>query len=189
MIMAVHLRSFTPISPMEYMQGAAGEWFFLILFTVLFIAIAGAVLPKRLTQNRFGKMLVISVGLILGVGVFRSRDIFNFNLESFGFLGIGFVVLIMGIITFGLAKIGMRKDMAVAFSYCLMFLTFRMVSPSLYDAFSSSLPILNLIFLVTFIYLAGSILFKVFAMVKKPWNSKLFKRTEKNISDLGNTTE
>ena len=187
--MAVRLRSFVPFSPMEYLQGAAGEWFFLILFTVFFMAIAGAVLPKRLTEHRFGKALVISIGLILGAGLFRSRDIFHFNLEPFGFLGIGFVVLVMGIITFGLARIGMRKDMAIAFSYCLMFLTFRMVSPSLYDAIAESLPILNLIFLVTFIYLGGNLFFKILGVFRKTSESNYFKHAEENFLKLAESSE
>ena len=171
---------------MDYLQGNLGEWFFLILFSVLFMAIAGIVLPKRLTEHRFGKTLVVSLGLLLGLGLFSARKIFHFNFESFGFLGLGIVIFLLGIVTFGLARIGMRKDLAISFSYCMMFLTFRMVSPSLYDAIAESLPILNLLFVLTFLYFGGNLLFKIFGSIKK---HGYLEQAEKNVSLLDNESE
>lgn len=162
--MPLTLRTFTPYSPSELLNGKTGEWIILALFVVLFIAISGAVLPRRLTGGRFGKALIITLGSILGLGLFKARHLFHFNFESFGFLAIALIILLLSFVTYGMMRIGFRKDISIALSYCLMYLTFALVTPSLYDAFAEHIPILNGIFLLGFIYLAGNLLFKLFGV-------------------------
>ena len=61
---------------------------------------------------------------------------------------------------------GMRKDIALSLTYCVMFLTFFLMTPSIYDSIASSFPILNLAFLLAFLYLAGTLFYKMFAHKK-----------------------
>jgi len=160
--MAVHLRRFIPYAPEKLLEGPVGDWIIIILLCGLFIAIAGAVLPKRLTENRAGKALTIFIGLILGIGLYMAKGIYNFNFESFGFLGIWLIVVLCGMVTFGLFKFGMRPDIAFALTYCVIFLSFSLITPSLFDSIAESFPFLNLIFFGTFFYLLGFILLKIF---------------------------
>lgn len=159
--MTFTLRRFGPIEPLELLRGSYGEWITLILLCGLFIAVAGAVLPQRLTERRSGKAVTIFVGLIMGIGLYSSRKLFNFNFESFGFLAIFIIVLLMIMATYGLAKLGMSKDVAAPLTYCITFMTFFIMSPSLFDTFAESLPILNGIFFLAFFYLLGKLLWKM----------------------------
>ena len=160
--MALQLRRFMPVDPKEFLSGAYGEWIILIMFCALFIALAGAVLPERLTKSKTGKALYVIVGLILGLGLFMTRKVFNFNLESFGFLAIWLIIILAAFVTYGLAKVGMRKDLAITFSYCLMFMTFYMLTPSMVDVISDRIPWLYTLLVAAFMYLVGNLLFKMF---------------------------
>ena len=159
--MSFRLRRFVPIEPFELLRGSYGEWVTLILLCGLFIAVAGAVLPRRLTERRSGKAVTVFVGLIMGIGLYSSRKLFNFNFESFGLLAIFIIVLLMIMATYGLAKLGMGKDVALSLTYCITFLTFFVMSPSLFDTFAESLPILNGIFFLAFFYLFGKLIWKM----------------------------
>jgi len=138
------------------------EWVTIILICALFICICGAVLPKRLTERRYGKALVICTGLLLGVGLYMAKDLYNFNFESFGFMSIWLIAVLCGMVAFGLFRYGMKPDIAFALTYCVMFLSFSLIAPSLFDAIADSFPFLNSVFFICFIYLGGRILFKIF---------------------------
>ena len=160
------MRRFIPFQPNEIINGTYGEWIILILLCGLFIAIAGAVLPKRLTEKRYGKALVVFTGLILGFGLYMAKDLYNFNLESFGFLAIMLIIIVAAFVTYGLIRMGMNKALATSLTYCLVFLTFFLMTPSIFDSIAQSLPILNLIFIFAAIYLFGNMLFKMFISPK-----------------------
>lgn len=157
--MAVSLRKYAPIDPGEMLSGNLGEWIIITLLCGLFIAIFGAVLPKHLTEMRYGKALVTFLGLIFGLGLYLAKDLYHFDLESFGFLAFGLMIVIAVIVTFGLTRIGASKPTAIALSYCLVFLTFVMREPSLFDSIAETLPILNLIFYLMFFYMVGKLIF------------------------------
>ena len=159
--MPIRLRKFLPYEPLELLKGPIGEWVVLILLCGLFIAIAGAVLPKRFTEGRYGKAVTIIVGLILGVGLFMTRKLYNFNFESFGFLAIFIIIILMFLVTYGLLKMHFNNDMAIGISYCMIFLTFYIMSPSLFDTFANTLPILNGIFFLTFFYIIGKLIYNM----------------------------
>jgi len=160
--MPTTLRKFIPFQPEELLNGPYGDWLLLIIFCGLFIAISGAVLPRHLTEKRYGKAVVTFTGLILGIGLFKAKDIYNFNLESFGFLAIWIIILIMGFVMYGLTKIGLAKSTAVSVTYCVMFLSFFLLSPSLFDAIAEAFPLVNLIFIVLFFYIIGKPLLSAF---------------------------
>jgi len=164
--MAVSLRRFTPIDPHDLITGVLGEWLQIILFCGLFIAIAGAVLPKRLTEKRYGKALVVFTGLILGIGLYMAKNIYNFNFESFGFLAIWLIVILTGFVAYGLMRMGMRGDIALSLTYIVIFLTFFLMTPTLYDSIATSFPLLNGIFILAFGYMVVTLLIKMFGKGK-----------------------
>lgn len=169
--MAISLRRFIPAAPEEFLEGPIGEWVIIILLCGLFIAVCGAVLPKRLIEKRYGKALVVFLGLILGVGLYMSKDMYNFNFESFGFVAIWIIIFLVGLVTFTLFRWGMKIDTAFALTYCVMYLTFAMLTPSLYDSIADSFPLMNLIFLIVFGYLGIRILMKIFSKNKTTENA------------------
>ncbi|MFC1591680.1 hypothetical protein ACFL43_04075 [Thermodesulfobacteriota bacterium] len=169
--MAISLRRFIPAAPEDFLEGSIGEWVVIILLCCLFIALCGAVLPKRLTENRYGKPLIVSLGLILGVGLYMSKDIYNFNFESFGFVSIWLIIVLVGFVTFGLFRYGMRIDTAFAMTYCVIYLSFAMITPSLFDSIADSFPIMNMIFLLTFGYLLVRIIIKIVSRKKTAENA------------------
>lgn len=176
--MDIQLRRFIPIDPKELLSGTYGEWIILIMLCALFIALAGATLPERLTRSRTGKALYTIIGLILGLGLFMTRRIFNFNLESFGFLAIWLIIILAAFVTYGLAKAGMRKDLAVTFSYCLMFMTFYMLTPSLVDVISNRIPLLYGLLWIAFIWLVGNLMFKMFKKAGPMQDAETFAKTK-----------
>ncbi len=161
--MSASLRNFIPFEPEEILNGPYGDWIFLLVFISLFIGLSGAVLPKHLTENnRYGKTVVVFCGIILGIGLFKAKDIYNFNLESLGFMAIWLVVFFMGLVVYGLSKMGMSKGTAISVTYCIMFLSFFLLSPSLFDAISQAFPLVNLIFIILFFYMLAKPLYSIF---------------------------
>jgi hypothetical protein len=160
--MVTSLREFIPIKPDELINGPLAEWLLIILFCGLFMGISGAVLPKHLTEKRYGKLIIVFTGIILGVGLYKSQELYNFNLESFGFMAIWLVLLVMGFVIYGLTKMGVKKSTALALTYCVMFMSFFLLSPSLFDTILQSVPWLAIVFVILFVYLIGKMLFGIF---------------------------
>ena len=115
-----------------------------------------------MTEKKYGKAVVTFVGIILGIGLFKAKEIYHFNLESFGFLAIGLIIILMGFVAYGLIKLGMSRGNAIALTYCVMFLSFFFLSPSLFDTISEAFPLMNLIFIVLFVYMISKSLMSVF---------------------------
>jgi len=166
--MSISLRTFEPVMPSELLNGVYGEWIIMGLLSFFFIAVAGVTLPKHLTNRKYSKPLIVTIGLILGIGLYKAIDIYNFNFESFGFAAIFILIIIVSFIVYGIVKSQLRKDLAITVSYCIMFLTFFLMTPSLFDSISKSLPILNGIFILCFIYSVGAILVKGFGATNDP---------------------
>jgi len=156
-----------PYSPMELMTGPVGEWISLIVVTAMFIALAYATLPKHLSQNKKGKALAVTVGLIMGLGLYMVKRTFNFTFESFGLFAIFIIIFIMSLILYNLLKQQFSKEISVCLTYSVIFLSFFMISPSLFDAFSYSFPLLNGILFLTFIISLGFILWRMFGEMSK----------------------
>lgn len=161
--MASVLRTYAPIDPRDLLSGDWGEWVLITILCGLFIAIVGAFLPKHITEKRYGKALVTFLGLIMGGGLYLAKDLYNFDLESFGFWAFGLIIIVAMIVTFGLTRIGASKPTAIALSYCLVFLTFVMKEPSLFDSIAETMPVLNLIFYLLFFFMIGRLFMNMFS--------------------------
>jgi len=189
--MKLSLRRLAPIDPRELLSGTWGEWVLIILLCGLFIAVVGAVLPKHLSEKRYGKALTVCLGLVLGGGLYLAKDLYNFSLESFGFLAFGIIIILAAAVTFGLTRIGFSKSTAIGLSYCLVFLTFAMMQPSIFDSIAETLPILNLVFYLLFFFMIGKLImgmvkhdksaFDALRKIKDIKLNRLPKETEKEI--------
>ncbi len=180
--MALTLRRFIPFQPEEILTGPYGDWILLILLCGLFIAVSGAVLPRHLVEKRYGKAVVIFTGLMLGIGLFKAKEIYNFNLEAFGFLAIWLLIIVMGFVIYGLTKMGMAKTTALSVSYVIIFLSFFLLTPSLFDSIAESFPLVNLIFIILFFYMIGKPIFSAF-------NSKSPLKAAKKLSHTNFTSD
>ena len=156
--MSISLRSNQFIDPRHLFEGNLGSWIRLILYCGLFITLVNSVFSylPQFRDNPYAKKLGTFLGFILGIGLFLAEKIFNFNFESFAFLGIWFVIILFGIVAFGLFRAGMSADKATALAYCVIYLSFLAISPSLFDSINNFFPLLNLILFLLFIYLAVS---------------------------------
>jgi hypothetical protein len=160
--MAVTLRQFHPVHPKDFLTGTWGEWANIILLCAFFIALFGAVLPRHLTESFRGKAISTVLGIIVGLGLYKAQQIYRFNFESFGMIAIGLLVIVAAIVTYKLTRHGWHPDIAAALTYCLIFLSFSMPKPSIFDAFAEYMPILNTIFYGAFFYLLGRLMFTMF---------------------------
>lgn len=154
------------INPTELLQGAAGDWFLIILLTCIYMATAGATLPKHLVQSRYGKTLITATGLLLAFGLYTARDQLRFNLESFGFLAVGLLAIIAFMVIFGLAKVGLfsnHKAASFALAYSIIYTSFAAITPSLYDMIAEFFPLLNGLLLLLFLACLGLLFYKAFA--------------------------
>ena len=134
------LRDWTPYSIAAVLDGPYGEWIMWGVVAIAFIALAGAALPRHLTEKRSGKTLTIALGLVLTIGLFMARDIYHFSLETFAFIAIAILAIVMSFIVYGLSKTSLPKHTAFALTYAGIFGSFFFISPTLYDALAESFP-------------------------------------------------
>ena len=155
--MTLSIRRIVPYGPDDIVNGPVGEWILITLLCVLFMSIAGVALPSRLTQSKYGRVLIGALGLSLGFALYRARRLLHFNFEAFGFVGYVAVILIFGLMFYGLSRLGMDKNTAFPLTYCVMFFSLSVMSPSIFDMIAKTLPILNLIALGCFFWLLGKL--------------------------------
>jgi hypothetical protein len=164
------LRSFAPQTIEEILTGPYGDWIIWTTLTIAFIAIVGAAAPKHFTEGKFGRAFVVAFGLILTIGLKLAEEHYHFSIESFAFIALAFLVIILSIMTFSLAKFGLRKDVAAPLTYAIMYGSFFFVAPSLFDAFARGFPPVNglgmLLFIGCLVYLFGT--FLALFLKKKP---------------------
>lgn len=161
------LSTFDPFSylpPMAIISRYA-DWLTFGLLTIFFIAVVGAVLPEHLRHKTYGKTIIVTTGLMLGIGLYLAKSQLNFSFESLGFLGYAILLSFFGLITFAFMKrLGINPFEAGCLSYALVFLSIKAFSPNLYDAAARFFPPLNLITLIVFFWCAWMLLKGLFRM-------------------------
>jgi hypothetical protein len=168
------IREFNPFYniPVESIWDKFGDWITLLLFVMFFIAVAGIALEKRFGGKGYFKPLIISLGLMMAGGMYMARETLKFSLASFGFLAYVLLILMLGTLSYLFIKsMGWRPDIAFCVAYCGTWLTFQVMSPSIYDALATSFPIVNWITLLFFVYLGFQLVRKVFGHKLSPTKS------------------
>ena len=127
-------------------------------------------------DNHYAKKLAFFLGLILGVGLFMAEKHLNFNIESFSFMSVWFIVILFGLLAFGMFRTGMGSKQAFGVSYCIIFLSFIVITPTLYDSIILALPFLSVFLWLMFIVSAYFVVSGFFNKFHEPGPDKLLKR-------------
>jgi len=145
------LLPFDQIKPTEILSQYS-EWIYFTLFLVFFISVAGITLRKHFDKP-YVKPLIIAVGLMLTVGVFRFRDSVVSIIEGWGIIGTVLLVIMAATIPYGLCRgFGLAGGKAFFLSYILVYILFWLQFPDIFYLLSDkNLGLVNLGLLILFI--------------------------------------
>jgi len=141
------------------------EWIYFTLVLVFFISISGITL-RRHFDKPYVKPLIVAIGLMLTVGVFRFKEQMIAVFEGWGILGTILIVLIAATIPYGLCRgFGLARGKAFYLTYILFYILSWIQFPHVYHALGDkNLGLLNLGLLILFIVS----LFKMVKFRKSP---------------------
>jgi len=141
------------------------EWIYFTLVLVFFISIAGITL-KRHFDKPYVKPLIISVGLMLTVGVFKFKSHVADIFEGWGILGTILLVIIAATIPYGLCRgFGMSAGKAFYLSYILIYIFSWVKFQEFYQGLADkNLGLVNFGLLILFLFS----IFKVLKPRKSP---------------------
>ena len=127
------------------------EWIYFTLILVFFISISGITLRKHFNKP-YVKPLIISVGLMLTVGVFKFRGQLITVFEGWGILGMILLVVIVATIPYGLCRgFGLAVGKAFYLTYILFYILSWVQFPGIYHSLGDkNLGIINLALLILF---------------------------------------
>jgi len=128
------------------------EWIYFTLVLVFFISVAGITL-RRHFDKPYVKPLIVAVGLMLTVGVFRFKGHLIAVFEGWGILGTILIVLIAATIPYGLCRVfGLPSGKAFYLTYILFYILSWVQFPNVYHALGDrNLGLVNLGLLILFI--------------------------------------
>ena len=141
------------------------EWIYFVLVLVFFVSLSGIALRKHF-EKPYVKPLIIAVGLMLTFSVFRYRGRLTAIFEGYGILGTILLVVVVGVIPFGLARgFGLPGGKAFYLTYILFYIISWVKFPEMYHILAdNNLGLLNLVFLIVFVVA----IFKVVKFGKLP---------------------
>jgi len=127
------------------------EWVYFTLILIFFISVAGITLRKHFDKP-YVKPLIISVGLMLTVGVFRFKEQLVKIFEGWGILGTILLVVMAATIPYGLCRgFGLSNPRAFFLTYILIYILSWVKFPGFYEALAeSNFGFVNLILLIVF---------------------------------------
>ena len=127
------------------------EWVYFTLIMVFFVSVAGITLRKHFDKP-YVKPLIISVGLMLTVGVFRFKEQVVEVFEGWGILGTILLVVMVGTIPYGLCRgFGLSNPRAFSLTYILIYVLSWVKFPGFYETLAdSNFGLVNLILLIVF---------------------------------------
>jgi len=152
------------IQPSEILSQYS-EWIYFTLLLVFFISISGITL-RRHFDKPYVKPLIVAVGIMLTMGVFRFKGQMIAVFEGWGILGTILIVLIAATIPYGLCRgFGLARGKAFYLTYILFYILSWVQFPQVYHALGDrNLGLVNLGFLILFIVS----LFKMVKFRKSP---------------------
>ena len=128
------------------------EWIYFFLVLIFFIAVAGIALRRHFGRP-YVRPLIVVVGILLTLAVFRQRQILALIFEGWGTLGTILLVLLVAVIPFGLARgFGLPTSRAFWLTYALFYILAWMHFPGSFDSLANhNLGIINILLLILFI--------------------------------------
>jgi len=139
------------IQPSEIMS-QYNEWIYFALMLVFFIAVAGISL-RRHFDRPYVKPLIIAVGLMMTVGIFKFRYMLPRIFEGFGIVGSILLVFVAAVIPFGLSRgFGMGGSKAFFLTYILIYIIGWIQFPDVFYALGNkNLGLVNLVLFIVFV--------------------------------------
>jgi len=127
------------------------EWIYFTLILVFFISVSGITLRKHFNKP-YVKPLIISVGLMLTVGVFKFKGQLITVFEGWGILGMILLVIVVATIPYGLCRgFGLAAGKAFYLTYILFYIISWVQFPGIYHSLGDkNLGIVNLGLLILF---------------------------------------
>ena len=127
------------------------EWIYFTVLLVFFISIAGITLRRHFTKP-YIRPLIISVGIMLTVGVFMTRERIVHIFEGWGILGTILLVAMAATVPYGLCRgFGMAGGKAFHLTYILFYILSWAKFPEVYYYLGErNLGLVNLGLLILF---------------------------------------
>ena len=128
------------------------EWIYFTLLLIFFISVAGIALRKHFDKP-YVKPLVVSVGLMITIGLFKFRNSLTTIFESWGILGTVLLIIIGATIPFGLSRsFGVSAAKSFFIAYILFYILSWLQFPQIYYFLAEkNLGLVNLSLLVLFL--------------------------------------
>ena len=128
------------------------EWIYFLLVSVFFVSISGITL-RRHFDKPYVKPLIVAVGLMMTIGVFRFKGILIAVFEGWGILGTILLVFVAATIPYGLCRgFGLTAGKAFYLTYILFYILSWVQFPQVHYAFAEkNLGFVNLGLLILFI--------------------------------------
>lgn len=128
------------------------EWIYFTLVLVFFISVSGITLRKHFSKP-YVKPLIISVGLMLTVGVFKMKTWLASIFEGWGILGSILLTVMAATIPYGLCRgFGMRAGKAFYLTFVLFYILSWVKFPAVYHGLADhNLGFVNLALLILFL--------------------------------------
>ena len=128
------------------------EWIYFTLILIFFISVAGITLKKHFDRP-YVKPLIVSVGLMLTVGIFKFKHTLTAIFEGWGILGTILIVVIAATIPYGLSRgFGLSGSKAFYLTYILFYILSWVQFPAIYHFLGQkNLGLVNLALLIIFI--------------------------------------
>ena len=127
------------------------EWVYFTLILVFFVSVAGIKLRKHFNKP-YVKPLIISVGLMLTVGVFRFKERVAEVFEGWGILGTILLVVMVATVPYWLCRgFGLSNPRAFFLTYIMIYILSWVKFPGFYETLAeSNFGLVNLILLIVF---------------------------------------
>lgn len=146
------------LSPLDYVKPDQllrqySDWIYFTLVLIFFISISGVALRKHFDRP-YVKPLIISVGIMLTVGIFKFKKSLILIFEGWGILGIILLGIIAATIPYGLGRgFGVSAGKSFFLTYILFYVLSWIQFPQVYKILEiNGLGVVNLALLILFLY-------------------------------------
>lgn len=159
--------------PFEYLDIASvySRYSQIIDLTIAFVVFSGVakVTLGRRFEGRGGKAIIVGVSAALTAGFMAMERTLGFSLRSFGGIGAGIFIFLVGLVLFGfLRTAGLHFGNALSLSYGIVYLSMMAVVPSVFDFIADTAPFINGILGLIFLFTLGKLIYSFFKSVRTP---------------------
>ena len=146
--------------PYIYDRYAVGVDF--VIAFLFFYGVSEVTIGRRFT-GKGGSLLTIAVSLLLSVGLSVAGARLGFSLAAFGPIAIFFLLFIVGLVLYQLARhLGCHASTALSLAFVMVYFSIQAVSPSVMEFVRERAPWLRTTLFFVFVFAAGKLLYSTF---------------------------